>query len=860
MDIKDKDLASEDSLRALYERWCEHYRVARDLDDKTRRFNVFKENARMIHKFNQGDAPYKLSLNLFGDMTDEEVHRAYGHCSNIKSDGRKHRQQGRLTDDAINARKGLPSSVDWRRRPSAVTNVKLQGVHCGSCWAFAATAAVEGINSIRTRNLTSLSTQQLVDCDKGNGGCKGGFAKLAFKYIMRSGGIETDAKYPYVGHEDGHCSVPKPNRNTVVTIDGYKQVAPNAVVALEQAVAAQPVVVGVDSNSTAFQRYGRGVFVGPCGTNLDHEMTVVGYGTTDKHETNNLCQFQVQGNQLDQLHASANVQDYLRTISIQMMTLQSKWQPQFAASDHQAHTAGQMRPHNAVPAYAAVVPAAAASAQNMQTRHNSSRMRAQQPQTKLTRIDQQDYLTVNQRQSYQDHGGQQSNVAAPLQIGHSGGQNDQQFGHHPVEVDWREDMFQRITSLKVAHFSELVEFQRAIQARTPQGITNQQLESLPKEQADKYRKLVDTMAKIGSALSFLQLQKSNIPEAMKDQFNRHQTGISRILSFYRAMKDRLQNPPQAVNIIGATDSQLKRQEQPAAETSFSQSSENVPARSPLVQQQEKSHHLGGEEAVDDEVRREAEAPVATDLTGGSTSAFTGGSGTCSQEKEQEHHPAYEAIPQVTQNANPVETPPAQQRTNRPLTPAALRSLAQDMGVNLKRAFRHTVSGSRTWFDESSVESCNKRRKTHGGALQKEIRAAYAMLVETEIRITDDDTGGADGVVVIELCYIPVSLTPDLREAIDPSEMSTKLLVPADYPRSSPVLLRDDCERSKGIAAGVLDVEFRRALSQLPEPRSIKGIAQAWDACVRRAVVEFAHGLGGGTFSTRYGRWESCIGV
>ncbi|KAF7082401.1 hypothetical protein CFC21_086279 [Triticum aestivum] len=284
MDIKDKDLASEDSLRALYERWCEHYRVARDLDDKTRRFNVFKENARMIHKFNQGDAPYKLSLNLFGDMTDEEVHRAYGHCSNIKSDGRKHRQQGRLTDDAINARKGLPSSVDWRRRPSAVTNVKLQGVHCGSCWAFAATAAVEGINSIRTRNLTSLSTQQLVDCDKGNGGCKGGFAKLAFKYIMRSGGIETDAKYPYVGHEDGHCSVPKPNRNTVVTIDGYKQVAPNAVVALEQAVAAQPVVVGVDSNSTAFQRYGRGVFVGPCGTNLDHEMTVVGYGTTDKHE------------------------------------------------------------------------------------------------------------------------------------------------------------------------------------------------------------------------------------------------------------------------------------------------------------------------------------------------------------------------------------------------------------------------------------------------------------------------------------------------------------------------------------------------------------------------------------------------
>nr|XP_045086200.1 mediator of RNA polymerase II transcription subunit 15a-like [Aegilops tauschii subsp. strangulata] len=474
--------------------------------------------------------------------------------------------------------------------------------------------------------------------------------------------------------------------------------------------------------------------------------------------TNNLCQFQVQGNQLDQLHAVAsrfeakvfsdshNVQDYLRTISIKMMTLQSKWQP--AASDHQAHTGGQVRPLNAVPAYATAVPPPQASpstttrlavrppqAQNMQlnhkpsqqppmapvaqlhpcdptvaaqiqtqslsrhhnssgmctrqpvaqapfnhqphmppnavtqiqtavprltsanrlpptdqvqnmginpmaptgqlhpchptavtqiqsqsmARHNSSGMRAQEPQ--------QDYLRVNQRQSYQAQGGQQSNVG-PLQIGPSGERNNQQFGHHPVEVDWREDMFQRITSLKVAHFSELVEFQRAIQARIPQRITNQQLESLPKEQADKYRKLVDTMAKIGSALSFLQLQKSNIPEAMKDQFDKHQIRIDRILHFHRVMKDRLQNPPRAVNNIGATGSQQKHQEQPAAETSFSQSSETVRATSPLVQQQENSHHLAGEETVDDEVRREAEAPVSTNLTiGGSSAPFTGGSGT-----------------------------------------------------------------------------------------------------------------------------------------------------------------------------------------------------------------------------------------
>ncbi|XP_044953138.1 ervatamin-C-like [Hordeum vulgare subsp. vulgare] len=283
IDIMDKDLASEESLWALYERWCENHVVEREIDDKARRFNVFKENARMIHEFNQHDMPYKLSLNLFGDMTDEEVNHTYGRCSNIMSSGRKRQSQDRVMQGAIAAREGLPTDVDWRMmgyntRPSAVTNVKRQGT-CGGCWAFAAIAAVEGINSIRTRNLTSLSVQQLLDCDKGNEGCRGGNAEGAFKYMIHNGGIETEAEYPYVGHEQGHCSVPKKNRNPVVTINGYKQVPPNEV-ALMQAVAAQPVVVALDANSMAFRRYGGGVFVGPCGTDLSHEMTVVGYGTT----------------------------------------------------------------------------------------------------------------------------------------------------------------------------------------------------------------------------------------------------------------------------------------------------------------------------------------------------------------------------------------------------------------------------------------------------------------------------------------------------------------------------------------------------------------------------------------------------
>nr|CAB3471206.1 unnamed protein product [Digitaria exilis] len=270
MGFTENDLASEDSMWALYERWCTHYKVACDPAKKAQRFTVFKENARIIHEFNHGDTPYNQSLNMFGDMTDDETCSAYN-CFMAPSPTR-HVPDDTFTQVAIH---DLPWAVDWRERvygagPTRyVTGAKNQGPYCGSCWAFAATAAVESINAIRTNVLTALSEQQLVDCDMSNGGCSGGNPNKAFDYIIRSSGLTFEHAYPYMGRCQGSCTMSTP---IAATIDGFQHVPQYGASALMAAVAAQPVVVAVQAEDVPFKRYGGGIFRGPCGTKPDHSV------------------------------------------------------------------------------------------------------------------------------------------------------------------------------------------------------------------------------------------------------------------------------------------------------------------------------------------------------------------------------------------------------------------------------------------------------------------------------------------------------------------------------------------------------------------------------------------------------------
>lgn len=138
---------------------------------------------------------------------------------------------------------------------------------------------MEGINQLTRRKLISLSEQELVDCDVSgeNQGCGGGLMDEAFKFIEQNNGLTTETNYPYKGTDDT-CNKNKA-ANHAAKITGYEDVPANSESALLKAVANQPISVAIDASGSDFQFYSSGVFTGTCGTQLDHGVTAVGYGT-----------------------------------------------------------------------------------------------------------------------------------------------------------------------------------------------------------------------------------------------------------------------------------------------------------------------------------------------------------------------------------------------------------------------------------------------------------------------------------------------------------------------------------------------------------------------------------------------------
>ena len=288
-------LASANALSLSQEEIEQKFAAFKELHNKKyetdeehdKRFSIFVDTLSLIEERNAaqlrlGGSPVH-GVTRFADMTQEEFQTQFLDM-NMPKKFRAHR--GNATSIVTPPATSGVTAKDWTS--TQTTAIKDQG-HCGSCWAHAAAEQIEsdGMRLLGNPSSLTLSVQQMVSCDHGNGqhGCNGGLQETAFDYVRDNGGIVTEQDYPYTSYEGrtGFCD--KSKTNYVMGVKGYDFMFDSTVEETEKSFTnymlsdtGGTISIGVDA--TTWSTYTGGVMI-DCGkgTDINHSVQAVGVDT-----------------------------------------------------------------------------------------------------------------------------------------------------------------------------------------------------------------------------------------------------------------------------------------------------------------------------------------------------------------------------------------------------------------------------------------------------------------------------------------------------------------------------------------------------------------------------------------------------
>jgi len=311
-----------------FEAFCQefHKDYSANPQELARRFEAWTKSCMFLeqYKVKHPDASFHMAYNPLSDRLPEEHEAMFGYkvkprtardpsssSSNINNTTRRglqgfHKRERpkdkQAADEAypvppewakeLEPREGLPAAVDWRvaklnpYNVVAVTPVKNQAA-CGACWAFTTAAAVEGAVAVTTKVLNELSNQELIDCVTENEGCNGGDFGYAFKFVIKKG-LVSSSDYKFT-QSQGTCRASQfAIASKIAAAYETDTCSENGLMGI---VARRPVAVAIDGSCEAFVQYRGGIYTQNCGNDLNHAVTIVGYGTDEKTGTDYWVRF-----------------------------------------------------------------------------------------------------------------------------------------------------------------------------------------------------------------------------------------------------------------------------------------------------------------------------------------------------------------------------------------------------------------------------------------------------------------------------------------------------------------------------------------------------------------------------------------
>jgi C1A family cysteine protease len=241
-------------------------KVYNGVEEEAIRKTIYEENLDKIESHNAKNLTYTMKVNQFADLTETEFVAQY---TGLKMPTHADDALMDLVPEEV-----VEAAIDWVQK-GAVNSIKNQG-QCGSCWAFSTVGTLESAYQIATGNLYSLAEQQLVDCDRSDDGCSGGWPHTAYDSYYTGAGICSESSYSYTAR-DGSCKAS--SCSTVLprgTVTGHKNVQRSSN-GLKSALGQSPVSVTVNAGQLQFAA--NGVVTGSCSGQINHAVIAVGYGT-----------------------------------------------------------------------------------------------------------------------------------------------------------------------------------------------------------------------------------------------------------------------------------------------------------------------------------------------------------------------------------------------------------------------------------------------------------------------------------------------------------------------------------------------------------------------------------------------------